>query len=98
MRHAMQRFRPTMLMLAVALTAATGAHAAGFETPPPGKPKELSVYVNQPNCMRWTDDCVNCTRGADGKGPTCSNIGFACQPKAIRCVGTDIPQSEPEKK
>lgn len=98
MRHAMQRFRPTMLMLAVALTAATGAHAAEIEIPPPGKPKALSVYVNQPNCMRWTDDCVNCTRGSDGKGPTCSNIGFACQPKAIRCVGTDIPQSEPEKK
>ncbi|MFT6669372.1 MAG: hypothetical protein ACJAVZ_000825 [Afipia broomeae] len=94
----MQRFRPTMLMLAVALTAATGAHAAEIEIPPPGKPKALSVYVNQPNCMRWTDDCVNCTRGIDGKGPNCSNIGFACQPKAIRCVGTDIPQSEPEKK
>ena len=33
-----------------------------------------------PNCSRWTDDCVNCSRGAAG-APICSNIGFACQPK-----------------
>ena len=83
MGNTMQRPRLTMLILAVAL-AATGARAAEIEIPPPGKPKELSVYVNQPNCTRWTDECVNCTRGADGKGPSCSNIGFACQPKAIR--------------
>ena len=47
--------------------------------------------------MRWTDECVNCTRGSDGKGPTCSNIGFACQPKAIRCIG-EMPKNEPDKK
>jgi hypothetical protein len=97
MRNTMQRSRLVMLILAVAL-AVTGARAAEIDIPPPGKPKELSVYVNQPNCLRWTDDCVNCSRGIDGKGPTCSNIGFACQPKTIRCTGADIPQSEPQKK
>lgn len=96
MRNIMPRFRLTLLTLAVALST-TGGRAAELKIPPPAKPKELSVYVNQPNCMRWTDECVNCTRGADGKAPTCSNIGFACQPKAIRCIG-EIPQNEPEKK
>ncbi|WP_024574333.1 MULTISPECIES: hypothetical protein [unclassified Afipia] len=93
----MKRFYTSSLAIA-AILAATGARAAELEIPPPGKPKELSVYVNQPHCTRWTDECVSCTRGADGKGPACSNIGFACQPKAIRCIGADIPQSEPDKK
>lgn len=92
----MPRSRLILLTLAAAL-AATGARAAELEIPPPGKPKELSIYVNQPNCTRWTDECVTCSRGDDGKAPTCSNIGFACQPKAIRCVG-DSPQSDPDKK
>ena len=95
----MQRSRLTMLMLAgLLICAATGARAAEIEIPPPGKPKELSVHVNQPNCSRWTDDCVNCTRGAKGEAPACSNIGFACQPKAIRCIAAAVPRSEPPKK
>lgn len=93
----MQRSHVTMLVLAVVLTA-TGARGAEIEIPPPARLKELPVHVNQPNCMRWTDECVNCTRGIDGKGPTCSNIGFACQPKAIRCTSTEIPQSTPQLK
>jgi hypothetical protein len=93
----MPRSRLTMLMLAVLLTAAV-ARAAEIDIPPPLDPNELSVHVNQPNCARWTDECVNCTRGADGQAPVCSNIGFACQPKAIRCTGTEIPQSAPQLK
>lgn len=96
MRNVMQRSRAMMLLMVVIAT--TGARAAEIDIPPPGKPKELSVYVNQPNCLRWTDECVNCTRGTNGEAPTCSNIGPACQPKAIRCIGADIPQSEPQKK
>lgn len=89
---------PLMTALALASIAAIGAHAAELDIPPPAKPKELSVHVNQPNCTRWTDECVNCTRRTDGQAPTCSNIGFACQPKAIRCLGAELPQSEPQKK
>ena len=96
MRDMMPRIRLIILTLAVAITA-TCAHAAELEIPPPAKPKDLSVFANQPNCMRWTDECVNCTRGTDGKGPTCSNPGFACQPKPIRCMG-DAPRSEPQTK
>lgn len=93
----MLRFRLTMLV-PVALLIATCARAAELDIPPPPKPKELSVHVNQPNCARWTDECVNCTRGENGGAPTCSNTGFACQPKAIRCIGAEIPQGEPQKK
>jgi hypothetical protein len=87
-----------IVTLAATLMAAPLTHAAEIDVPPPLKPKELSVYVNQPNCTRWTDDCVNCARGPDGQAPVCSNIGLACQPKAIRCIGADVPQGEPQKK
>jgi len=50
-------------------------------------PKDVSVQTGPPNCVRWTDECVNCTRGAKDEAPVCSNAGFACQPKAIRCLG-----------
>ena len=35
-------------------------------------------------CQVWTDGCRNCER--TDKGPSCSNIGIACQPGAIRCT------------
>ena len=92
----MPRFRLTLTILAAALSL-TGVRAAELEIPPPGKPRELSVYVNQPNCTRWTDECVNCTRGDGGKAPVCSNIGIACQPEAIRCLGADSPPGDTQQ-
>jgi hypothetical protein len=50
-------------------------------------PREISLQQGPANCDRWTDECVNCTRGTAGEAAVCSNIGFACQPKAIRCLG-----------
>lgn len=93
----MRQFHLIATIMATLLVT-TITRAAEIDVPPPLKPKEISVHVNQPNCSRWTDDCVNCTRGADGEAPVCSNIGFACQPKAIRCLGADIPLGEPQKK
>ena len=66
-------------------------------TTPQTSPNNIPVQQNQPNCSRWTDECVTCTRGALGNAAACSNIGFTCQPKAIRCLGAEIPQSEPRK-
>ena len=64
--------------------------AAELDIPARRPPSEnVSMQKGPPNCARWTDQCVNCTRGADGEAPVCSNIGFACQPKAIRCVGSE---------
>jgi len=70
------------------LTSADLAGAAEIEIAPRRAPENISIQQGPPNCGRWTDECVNCTRRADGEAPICSNIGFACQPKAIRCVGS----------
>jgi hypothetical protein len=64
----------------------TAPFAAEIELPPRRAPETISIQKGPPNCSRWTDDCVNCTRDADGEAPVCSNLGVACQPKAIRCV------------
>jgi hypothetical protein len=87
-----------LIVAMMACTSINGALAAELDVPPPGQPKELSIYVNQPNCSRWTDECVTCTREADNAAaPVCSNIGIACQPKAIRCLSQDAPKSESQK-
>lgn len=60
--------------------------AAELEIPPPRSPQNVAIQKGPPNCSRWTDECVNCTRIAGEEAPVCSNIGPACQPKAIRCL------------
>jgi len=74
---------------AVALLTMTalagGAPAAEIELPRRTAPEKVSIQQGPPNCSRWTDDCVNCSREGND-GPVCSNIGTACQPKAIRCL------------
>jgi len=82
------------LALMVALLAMSGLNgvrvlAAELDIPPRQHSRDFSMQNGPPNCSRWTDDCVNCMRGAGGGAPVCSNIGFACQPKAIRCVSPD---------
>jgi hypothetical protein len=80
-----------------ALFAAGASFAAEIEIPPRVAPKDISVHKGPPNCSRWTDECVNCSRAGEGDA-VCSNIGFACQPQAVRCLDRRIPQSEPRKK
>jgi hypothetical protein len=78
------------LALTMLIAGCNAAAAAELAIPPRGTPKvqgDFSMQAGPPNCGRWTDECVNCTRGPDGAPPTCSNIGFACQPKAVRCLG-----------
>jgi hypothetical protein len=78
------------LALTIVIAGCNAAAAAELAIPPrntPKKPGHFSMQSGPPNCSRWTDDCVNCTRGAKDEPAVCSNIGFACQPKAIRCVG-----------
>lgn len=86
--------RKFLFMLVAAAAMATHfANAAEIPIPPPPAhtSKSLPVQANQPHCARWTDECVSCTRGADGEAPACSNTGIACQPKAIRCLSGDTP-------
>ena len=77
------------LVLALTIVMAGCHAAAAAELPIPSRiaPKDVSIQTGPPNCARWTDECVSCTRGAKGEAAVCSNIGFACQPKAIRCLG-----------
>jgi hypothetical protein len=93
--------RHSLLILplaSAALLAAGASFAAELEIPSRTAPQDISVHKGPPNCSRWTDECVNCSRGTEGEAPVCSNIGFACQPKAIRCLGPAVPQGEPQKK
>jgi hypothetical protein len=86
------------LLATAALLAAGAAFAAELKIPPRTAPQDIPVHKGPPNCSQWTDECVNCSRGAGGEPPVCSNIGFACQPQAIRCLSPAIPHSEPRKK
>ncbi len=88
----------TIAVAAAAFLAAGAAVAAEIEIPPPAKPEDISVHKGPPNCARWTDACVQCSRGAKGEPPVCNNIGFACQPETVRCLSPDIPHSGPKKK
>jgi hypothetical protein len=88
----------TIAVATAALLAAGASFAADLKIPPRTTPEDISVHKGPPNCSRWTDECVNCSRGAGGDAPVCSNIGFACQPKPVRCLSTAIPHGEPPKK
>jgi hypothetical protein len=94
MRHSLL----ILVLASAALLAGGASFAAELEIPPRTAPEDLSVHKGPPNCSRWTDECVNCSRGTEGEAPVCSNIGFACQPKAIRCLSPAVPQGEPQKK
>ncbi|HKS18631.1 MAG TPA: hypothetical protein VJS63_05410 [Bradyrhizobium sp.] len=78
------------------LWGAAGAigQAAEIELPSRRVPEHVSIQQGPPNCSRWTDDCVNCSREPGNDAPVCSNVGVACQPKAIRCLG---PVASPAK-
>jgi hypothetical protein len=94
----MRRSLLILLLASAALLAAGASFAAELEIPPRAAPEDISVHKGPPNCSRWTDQCVNCSRGGDGGPPVCSNIGFACQPQAVRCLSPAIPQSHLRKK
>jgi hypothetical protein len=90
----MRRSLLILLLASAALLAAGASFAAELEIPSRTAPADISVHKGPPNCGRWTDECVNCSRGAEGEAPVCSNIGFACQPKAVRCLSPAEPQKK----
>jgi hypothetical protein len=83
-------------LIAMSMTiAADAVVAAELAIPVRKLPADVSMQKGPRNCARWTDECVNCARGATaGDAPVCSNIGFACQPKAIRCLTPEASQSK----
>jgi hypothetical protein len=82
----MRQFGFAVALLTISGLACAATHAAEIEIPSQRTPENISIQKAPPNCSRWTDECVSCARGADGEAPVCSNIGVACQPKAIRCL------------
>jgi hypothetical protein len=97
--HRQMRFSGlTIAVAAAALLGGGAAFAADLKIPPRTTPEDVSVHKGLPNCSRWTDQCVNCSRGGDDEPPVCSNIGFACQPQAVRCLSPVIPHSDQRKK
>ena len=76
------------LAAAIIFAAPLAARASDLDLTPPKEPAhDLPLRPDLPGCDRWTDDCVTCTRTKENDAPVCSNIGIACQPKTIRCVG-----------
>jgi hypothetical protein len=62
------------------------------------EPNETSVHTGLPQCLRWTDQCVSCTRGENGGPTVCSNIGPACQPAETRCIQSEPPAGQSDGK
>lgn len=79
------------LVLAIVAGFPQATEAAEIEIPPRPAAPHISLQQGPVNCSRWTDQCVNCARAADGEPPVCSNIGIACQPRAIRCLSPAAP-------
>lgn len=82
----MRHLALAIALLAMSALSGSSVRTAELEIPPPKASEDFSMQKGPPNCRQWTDGCVTCTRDADGEAPACSNIGPACQPKAIRCI------------
>ena len=88
----MRQYRFVIVLLAMSAFASGGADAADLPIPPRPATPDVSIQKGPPNCRSWTDQCVKCSRSGDGEPSTCSNIGFACQPQAIRCLSASPPK------
>ena len=85
----MSNFALIVALLVASGLAASSVRSAELAVPPRHPAANFPIQKGPPGCSRWTDECVSCTRSADGEAPACTNIGFACQPKAIRCVSPE---------
>jgi hypothetical protein len=72
-------------MITLALTSAASAQAPSQTTPAQEAASMRGYGDDEKSCQEWTDACVTCQRSDAGE-PVCSNIGIACQPKAISCT------------
>ena len=82
--------RPSVVIAMMLALAFGGASAQGPDTQPApdAAAAEASLHAygdSNKTCREWTDGCRVCRRPETGE-PNCSNIGIACQPKAITCA------------
>ncbi len=73
------------LMIALVLASAASAQAPSQPTPAQEAASMRGYGDSEKTCQEWTDACITCQRSDAGE-PVCSNIGIACQPKAISCT------------
>ena len=78
--------RPSVIIALALALAFGGASAQGPTTQRTQDAASMHAYGDTDKaCQEWTDSCRTCRR-ADASEPICSNIGIACQPKAITCA------------
>jgi len=78
--------RATLSALVLVLAPAALAQAPPGTTTPPQEAASMQGFGDaDKTCQEWSDGCVTCRRPDAGE-PVCSNIGIACQPKAISCT------------
>ena len=98
--HARGRHRG-WIILAATIAFAASLNAAASElnlTPPQAPAQDRPLRPDLPECDHWTDDCVTCWRESKNEAPVCSNIGIACQPQAVRCIGGESAPNGPQGK
>jgi hypothetical protein len=76
------------LLLFGATASAADLPLGKISTPPASGPASTpagNVFrAPDATCVEWSDGCRTCQRQQGGE-TSCSNIGIACQPKAISC-------------
>ena len=79
--------QPAVIVLAIAAFAlGASAQTPAPSTAPSAEEASLHAYGDaNKTCQEWTDGCRTCTRPQSADA-VCSNIGIACQPKAISCT------------
>ena len=84
-------------VLALAILLQVGASAQQSQPTPADLAAETASMLGygdrDKSCADWTDACMTCTRASNGD-PLCSNIGIACQPKAISCTKRTEPATK----
>ena len=80
------------LLCAAALAAASLSLAADLPLKPeqPAAPAAGPMTPPTATCREWSDGCRSCQRSPGGE-ISCSNVGFACVPKATACTASDAP-------
>jgi hypothetical protein len=77
-------------LFTVVITSRLMAADLPLQVPPPPAATERTRDAKgfappDATCLEWTDGCRTCQRPPGGEA-TCSNVGIACVPQAIRCT------------
>jgi hypothetical protein len=71
--------------------------AVAIAQPAATPPASSEFAAPDPTCIEWTNLCRVCKRSVRGTS-TCSNVGVACQPEALRCIRYKVEDKDGKKK